>query len=300
MNSWGVGGLCYRMNMLRPQIRKDARTGRRARRTLAVFGIGLSACVAGCDLSGTGLQGANAGDSESILDAFSSRTTPTNAIEAARNELDADRRRSGLARIAAEPWGGEPAYVDFYRLAIQDSDAAVRSVAARALALHGEAEDALRIAPLFDDEDRLVRWAAARALQRLHNPEVVGLLIQRTRLDIESGVLVREASARALGQYAEPRVVQALINALDDPDLAVNASAKSSLQILTGERLGYAPEDWTRWVAQADNPFAGRLEYIFPAFERDARWFEAVNPFYEVPNETGSRPVGMPPAGSGA
>lgn len=249
----------------------------------------------GCGSSDMGFRGAQAGEDASLLDIFSNRQTSTNAIEDALNEFDADRRRSGLARIAAEPWGGEPAYVDFYRLAIQDNDAAVRGVAARALALHGEREDALPVAELLTDDDRLVRWSAARALQRLHNPDVTNALIRRTMPEVEDDVLVREAAARALGQYAEARVLQALISALDDSDLAVNAAAKQSLELLTGEALGYAPEDWSRWVSASAAPFTNRAEYVYPAFEREARWFETVNPFYEVPNETGTRPTGMPP-----
>lgn len=285
--------------MLRP--RKEAAATRFVLTSVLLTAVATP--LIGCGGSNIGMRGAQAGQDASVLDFFGNQQTATSAIEDALNEFDADRRRSGLARIAAEPWGGEPAYVDFYRLAIQDDDAAVRSVAARALALHGEREDAIAVAKILTDDDRLVRWSAARALQRLHNEQVVDALIRRTMPEVEDDVLVREAAARALGQYAQSRVLQALVSALDDPDLAVNAGAKSSLQVLTGERLGYAPEKWSRWISATNQPFAGRLEYTFPAFERDARWFEVVNPWYEVPNETGSRPVGMPPSafnGSGA
>jgi HEAT repeat protein len=150
---------------------------------------------------------------------------------------------------------------------------------------------------LRDDPDRLARWQAAIALQRLHDPGVVSVLIDATRPSQEPDVQTRAAAAVALGQYAEPRVLDALIATLDDPDLAVNAGARRSLRILTGHDAGYLPSDWVAWTRASDDPFADREMFIYPAFSRDPVWWERINPFIEVPNEVATRPAGMPAIG---
>ena len=260
--------------------------------------------LSGC--ADSGLAGSSFTGDESLLDFvnFGGGSSPEALINAALNGSDADERQRGITRIAAQPFGAEPGLVQLYRLGIEDEDAAVRTASARALGLHGTPEDAAALANVLrSDSDRLARWQAAIALQRLHNPVAVGDLIAATREGRadrgrgETDVQVRAAAAIALGQYAEPRVLDALIAALDDPDLAVNAGARRSLRVLTGHDAGYLPRDWFTWLRNTESPFADRDEFLYPVYARDALWWERINPFSSVPNEIAARPVGMPAVG---
>ncbi len=205
----------------------------------------------------------------------------------------ADDRQTGILLLSNAPWGGSDVYVRLYRLALDDQDAAVRTAAVRALGLHGAPSDAERVSSLLSDQDRLVRWESARTLQRLHNPAAVVSLIRALDGRTEVERQVRAEAATALGQYAEQRVLDALILALDDPDLTVNAAARQSLRVLTGTDHGYEPRPWVEFVRGRSDPFAGRVAYTYPAFSRDRKWFEWFNPFFELPNEISAAPVGM-------
>ncbi len=259
---------------------------------MAFASLGSLSALAGCsdDLA---LAGANTSDATSVLSLF----TPPSPVEAAAmavNEYSADERQLGTLLLANAPWGNAEVYIRLYRLNLDDEDAAVRTAAVRAIGLHGSPDDAPRVAELMtSDPDRLVRWEAARTLQRLHNPAVVGALILTADARNEDEVAVREAAATALGQYAEQRVLDVLILALDDADLTVNAAARSSLRTLTGEDFGYLPRPWVEFVRGNPSPFANRMAYTYPAYSRDRLWFEWFNPFFEVPNEISAAPVGM-------
>ncbi|MBL8758827.1 MAG: HEAT repeat domain-containing protein, partial [Phycisphaerae bacterium] len=179
--------------------------------------------VAGCE--GDALKKAE--QQESIL-AFLTPATPLEAAQAMVDPYDADKRFRGTAMIAHAPFGGEAVYVKIYVDHLQnDPDMGVRAVSARALGLHGGPEHAPMIAPLLKSPDRTVRLEAARALQRLHNPEVVDALLaaaaperiirtqrEETRTG-EADAQVRAEACIALGQYAQPKVLNVLIDAVD-------------------------------------------------------------------------------------
>lgn len=272
------------------------------RRTSAGYGIALVATLlgaAGCS-DNLGLAGANFTGDESILNVvgLGNENSPEALIDAAMNRYNADERQRGITRIAAEPFGADPVFLQLYRAGVTDADASVRTASARALGLHGESEDALLLLDVLrTDPDRLARWQAGIALQRLHNPQAVDVLIAATREADEQDVQVRAAAAVALGQYAQPRVLETLIAALDDPDLAVNAGARRSLRVLTGRDEGYLPADWLAWSREAEDVFADRDEFLYPAFARNTLWWEHLNPFIKVPNEAAAQPTGMPAIG---
>lgn len=249
--------------------------------------------VGGCNFfDDLPLAGGNTSGEQSVLTLFAP-PSPAEAAAMAVNEFNPDERQSGILLLSNAPWGGADVYVRLYRMALQDEDSAVRSAAVRALGLHGEPNDAPEVAGLLSDPDRLVRWEAGRTLQRLHNPLVVGSLISSLDQRRESSSQVRAAAATALGQYAEQRVLDALVLALDDPDLTVNAAARQSLSVLTGQDFGFEPRPWLAFVRSSPDPFAERAEYRYPAFYRKRKWFEFVNPFFVVPNEQSAAPVGM-------
>jgi len=252
--------------------------------------LGAIAGVGGC------LEGqAPSEETEQGLFQVFAPPSPAQAAAWAVDPYDPDKRQRGLLLLANAPFGGEPVYVETYLQALEDPDSAVRAVSVKALALHGSPEHAPRIAELLrEDDEPLVRREAARALQRLHNERVVDALIAATDAQREEDIDVRASAARALGQYPDRRVVQALIAALSDRRLIVNREARTSLRILTGEDFGYDPAEWIVWTEGRQSLFAGRQPYEYPVFRRDPTIVEWLLPFWAPPNETPSRPVGMP------
>lgn len=211
---------------------------------------------------------------------FTSSLTPKSPREAAVemfDQYDPDKRREGTLLIANSPFGGTEVYLRAYRDMVQnEQDPLALAVAIRALAKHGEPADAKLIAPHLEHDNEQVRWEAAKGLQRLHNPEVVGLMLSRLRLEDESP-LVRRELAVALGQYPEDRVFQGLVQALYARELSVNMAAEQSLETLTGRSLGLDPRPWQRWYNDLDRPelaFEQGDEYLFPTYHRDRRWWE--------------------------
>ena len=132
--------------------------------------------------------------------------TPSEAARAALSSHDADERRHSVNLLSAAPFGGEEVYLKMYRLLAEYPDATVRAASLQALGVHGQVDDAVLIAAGLEDEAAMVRWEASRALRKIHNPNVVGALIQTVQKDPDADV--RLAAAAALGQYAQPRVFQ--------------------------------------------------------------------------------------------
>jgi len=231
---------------------------------------------------------------KSVLSVFQP-PKPEDAVALALDKYDADKRYRGTAMLANAPFGGERPYLALFREAIEDQDAGVRQVGVRALGIHGEPEDVPAIVNRLTDDEWLVRMEAARALQRLHNPDAVTALTERTSIDNELQAAVRAEAVNALGQYRQARVIQTLITALGDPSLAVNHSAISSLEVLTGQNLGFEPAAWFEWIDQADDPFQAGRVYTYPGFNRSKLWYEYIPFFGRPPNEADSVPVGLQP-----
>lgn len=62
----------------------------------------------------------------------------------------------------------------------------------------------------------------------------------------------RAAAAQALGHLDAVRAVPELVDALRDPQAAVQAAALGALQTLTDLRMGLHPRAWTSWLADQD------------------------------------------------
>ncbi len=204
---------------------------------------------------------------------------------------DPERRRLGIALISNAPFGGDESYMEVYRKAVSDTDPLVRAAAAHALGMHGFGQDAMLITPLLSEDSKIVRWESAKALQRIHNPEAVGVIITAMLGDDDPDVRMEAASS--LGQYPEHRVVEALISALGDRSLSVNQLSRRSLRTLTGEDFGTQRGDWIDWFRDVENPFAGQREYLYPVYERDLDWFEKVTPWGASEFEQSAQPRGM-------
>lgn len=62
----------------------------------------------------------------------------------------------------------------------------------------------------------------------------------------------RAAAAQALGHLDAVRMVPELVQALRDPEVAVQAAALGALQTLTDLRMGLHPRAWSSWLADQD------------------------------------------------
>jgi hypothetical protein len=233
---------------------------------------------------------------ESVLAVFAP-PTPEEALKMATDEFDANKRFEGLSYIAGATYASEPQYLQLFQDRLQDRDPGVRSLAARALGSYGSTTDALVIAELMTkDTDVNVRIAAARSLQRLHNPEVIPQLFTALDATKESEPRVRVEAASALGQYRETRVVERLIAAMADENLPVNIRVRDSLRTLTGADFGTSQADWQAWYRSSDAPLASAAGYTYPHFSRGQRWFEYIPFIPQPPNEPTGIPAGLSPA----
>ena len=251
---------------------------------LAGVGLFASAGLAGCETM------------RQDFSAFGQGLMPVSPEQASSwmvDPTDPDNRRKGTVLISNSPFGGQDVYVSWYRDSVlQESDPLVKAMAISALGRHGGPDDALRIAVVLADDERFqVRWEAAKALQRLHNPAVVPALLATLRDDQEQSD-IRVSAAIALGQYPQDRVFQALVAALDSPQLSINDVSRQALETLTGEQHGLEPEPWLRWYNGTKDPFAGQQEYLYPTYHRKDTFLEKLA-FWS--NRTYEQPA--PPAG---
>jgi hypothetical protein len=169
---------------------------------------------------------------------------------------------------ANAPWGGALPYLKLYRLYAEEApDPLVRAAALQALGRHGDASDAVLVAKSLESPFRQVRLAAARSLQRLHDPVVADSIWPRL-IDTSEDPDVRAELAIALGQYQTPAVFQALVAALSQRELAVNIAAVDALRTLTGANLGLDEDAWLRHYASTATPFATGRIYMYPTFVR--------------------------------
>ena len=231
------------------------RTERGAKGLCGLLALGLAAsfCV-GC----TSGRGAAPG---------SSAMTPRQAALGAFNVYDADLRRRSVNELAAAPFGGEPKYVETYRTLLSDPDPTVRAASINALALHGGVDDTELLVLLMDDSAALVRRAAAKGLQRIHNPSAVKPLMDAMADDPDADV--RMSAADALGQYAERRVFDALVGALEDMHHSVVVAARRSLKTLTGYDFGSDGAMWITWADQVGGDlFEHRETYTWRPYRK--------------------------------
>jgi len=241
----------------------------------------LCIAAAACILSGCTSDGGITYDS--VYEGFTGEEpmpAPSEAVRMMFNREDADARRRGVAWLSTSQFGGGDEYVAAYRVLINDPDPGVRAAIATALGMHGTVADTLLLANMLSDEDALVRWRAADALGKIHNPDAVPALVQRLDPQIEEDPDTRAAAAMALGQYPDRVVLSRLIAALGQPDYHVARAAYRSLQTLTGGDLGSDPRDWANWSAQTANPFANQRPYTYSVYQPTRGWFDKYITFW--------------------
>jgi len=268
----------------------------------ALVGVGVAACVGGCDVFDDVKPGA-----QSLFDLWQ-LPSPSEAAEMAVDPYDADKRYRGTMLLANAYFAGQEVYIRLFEDAAKDPDSGVRLAGTRALANHGSSKHVATLVERLSDSEPLVRLEAARGLQRLHGEDAVEPLMNASRdPDLvaardegsEENPDIRTEAAHALGQYRSDAVVQHLIKALADSKLSVNRSALASLKTLTGQDFGFERRAWLDWYDAASDPFAAGTPYVYPVFQRDKKFIEYFPFVSPPPNEVAATPSGMPPIAGG-
>lgn len=195
--------------------------------------------------------------------------TPSEAARWAVDNTNPENQRRGIMLLGTASFGGDPVYIELYTTYIQENtDPLVKAAAVQALARHGVPESAALIARQLDSPFVQVRLAAARGLQRVHNPAVADQMWKQL-VNPDEEADVRVELAIGLGQYARDDVFQALCTALDQRDLAVNLAAADSLRLLTAEDFGLDRRMWLSWYRARSTPFRRDVPYYFPTYQRE-------------------------------
>jgi cyclophilin family peptidyl-prolyl cis-trans isomerase/HEAT repeat protein len=114
---------------------------------------------------------------------------------------------------------------------LASSSAGLRATAAVAL---WRLADSTALEPLLarhDDPEPEVRWRVLYALEKIVAPQRV-VLIAAHHLDQDADPLVRAYAVRTLGRQKSPRAVAYLLQALQDPEVAVAVNAVRALQLI--------------------------------------------------------------------
>lgn len=262
----------------------------------AAGALALALALAACDQ-----MSSDFGDASNSL-------FPPSPAEAGRwavDDGDPENQRRGVLLLGNAGFGGEPVYVNLYRLYIEEnSDPVVKATAIQALARHAGPDDALLIARQLESKVEQIRVAAAKGLQRVHDPRVADQ-IWKTMINEDEVSSVRVELAVALAQYPERNVFEALCAALDDRELAVNLAAANSLRLMTGADFGLDAALWRRWADATPGALRADVPYYYPTFQRELGFgdyllFWAIPTFEEPGLPSGLRDRATSPAPAAA
>jgi hypothetical protein len=222
-----------------------------------------------------------------------------NPVAAESRRLKSDRpddRREALFRVTYQSWGDNDAFGPVYRLmAGADPDPAVRAAALLALARHGGPEDAPLFQTALTSTHRVERRAAAIFAQRVHMPDLVTFIAERST-DAEEDVQVRRDLTVALSQYQSDRAVDALVSALDASRYAIVEAGRTGLQRLTGMDHGTDSALWQSAINASRREgqlFAQSKPYAFPVYNQDPGFFDQLAYWRPRPREVSGPPIGL-------
>lgn len=192
-------------------------------------------------------------------------------LQALQEEAPDDRRRA-IRRISRSKYVGESITIKTMSLiAKTDASQIVRRQAARTLGLSGQQQAFEPLLTVLDAENHLKEVLAPdlflkrTCLDELHRLLTTGLLadepaevIRIARRQLREGPdrEVRMASCRVLGCFREPDALDALIEALAQPEFAVNHEAEQALIRLTGLTHHGDYQQWRAWREKTSDPFA--------------------------------------------
>ncbi len=251
---------------------------KRARRCLAVGGIGLGVlAVGGCTVESTSGVSSMPADLRSSSDltmpivgsAAAPSTQPTamgkakavfidlprlawdsmrgtTMLDAAENlkAPEPDKRRDAIAKLVARDVGKGLPYTDVYKSMGQfDADPLVRATAIRAInrARDNAARPVLTVA--LSDGHPSVRLEAAKALSHLPDPAAEPRLRQLLA-NADEPTDTRIASADALRHFKTLDTQRGLIAQLNSQNFGVAWQCRRSLFLMTGQDLGYDEAAW--------------------------------------------------------
>ncbi|MDA0802735.1 MAG: HEAT repeat domain-containing protein [Planctomycetota bacterium] len=259
----------------------------RTRWARCVRGVLAFGVLAGCDTITSDFQ---------WLGQQISPPSPGEAATWAVDPTNPTLQREGLALIGDASFGGEEQYLKLYRVYVEESiDPLVKSAAILALARYGTTDDAFMIAKQLRSPNAQVRLAAAKGLQRIYQPKVEADLWRSLLLAEEEDSNIRVELALALGQYRSDAAFQALVAALDQPELSVNRAAEWSLWVMTAQSHGLNRPEWLRWYEAT--PVASRFtpptDYLFLTYQRPFGWLASINPFGRRVWERPGLPTGL-------
>lgn len=193
-----------------------------------------------------------------MLGAIKNRS-PVDAAANLFNVTSPDERRDAIAYLETKKWGHEPPYMRAYEILTTDPHPMVRAQAMRALGTSYQAPSGTYLAKGMSDEDVQVRRDAACGLISTWNEEALKSLILHTHPrrdalatppDGEDDEQVRIFAVQALCHSHAPDAFRALIDALNDRDVAVVRYAHSSLVAATGQDFSYDNKAWLTWYQQ--------------------------------------------------
>lgn len=190
----------------------------------------------------------------------------------ALEEQAPDDRRLAIRRISRSKYVGESITIKAMSLIVKtDASQIVRRQAARTLGLSGQQQAFEPLLVVLDAENHLKEVLTPdvalkrTCLDELHRLLTAGLLpaesakvidIARRHLREEPDREVRMASCRVLCCFRKPDALDALIEALDQPEFAVNHEAERALIRLTGSTHHGDAQQWRAWREKTADPFA--------------------------------------------
>ena len=177
---------------------------------------------------------------------------PTQAFIDGLSDRSTSMRRYAVRGLAERP--AREAVLPLARALRHDSDACIRTGAARALARTGDPRAVEPLIAALKDQDVGVRRAAVRALGALKDRRAVEPVIRALKRQEYD---VFHAAVWALGVLKDPRAVDPLIAELADlgrgPDESARVrehlgeSVAESLQTITGQDFGLDSGRWREW-----------------------------------------------------
>ncbi|HKQ47464.1 MAG TPA: HEAT repeat domain-containing protein [Phycisphaerae bacterium] len=191
----------------------------------------------------------------------------------------ADDRRKGVVGLSDSRDGQTDWAMKVYdTVARTDRDTMVRCAAIRAMApASGAAQIPTIIKLLAGTTQRsadcraapaALRWEAAKLLLQIvrdytydesQRPPIIRALLDRLARDTDRNV--RLTTIETLAYFAERPIPEALVDAMDGDDFAIQHAAEESLIALTGHTHNHDAKAWRKWLADAQDPFenAGQI-----------------------------------------
>lgn len=219
---------------------------------LAMLLLTLTATI----LTGCGDTEKGGGDFNDIIPKLMEKANGPNPEATATELFDTttpDARRYAIEQLSRKKWGLQGVYLKAYRVLATDPDDMVRSQAVAACGKSKDPSVADIVIAGTRDKAAVVRIAATQALVDWKLPASVDSLMDRLKIDTVSQVRVN--CAKALTGYPSAKVYRALIDALDDQDVAVVHFAWNSLKYTSNLDM---PKDSKVWLTWYDQKFGNK------------------------------------------